>query len=168
MGTEPLIRPLLPEEAEAVATLARVVWQEAYPAIIPQAQIDYMLAQRYAPALIRAQLEAGMGWAVVEQAGELLGFASWLTPPPPGETKLDKLYVHPAHQRRGLGGRLLAHVAEAARRAGSPTLILAVNKRNLRAQGAYRKYGFAVRESVVVDIGGGFVMDDFIMAKSLI
>jgi len=32
---------------------------------------------------------------------------------------------------------------------------------------AYEKHGFAIRESVVVDIGGGFVMDDFVMARSL-
>jgi ribosomal protein S18 acetylase RimI-like enzyme len=42
-----------------------------------------------------------------------------------------------------------------------------VNKRNERAINSYRKYGFAVRETVVDDIGGGFVMDDFIMEKKL-
>jgi ribosomal protein S18 acetylase RimI-like enzyme len=51
--------------------------------------------------------------------------------------------------------------------AGCTTLILAVNKRNEKAIAAYRKQGFAVRDSVCVDIGNGFVMDDFIMAKPL-
>jgi len=46
-------------------------------------------------------------------------------------------------------------------------VILAVNKRNTAAINSYRKYGFAVREAIVDDIGHGFVMDDFIMEKML-
>lgn len=37
----------------------------------------------------------------------------------------------------------------------------------MSAIAAYRKYGFTVREEVVQDIGGGFVMDDYIMEKPL-
>jgi ribosomal protein S18 acetylase RimI-like enzyme len=68
----------------------------------------------------------------------------------------------------GLGSRLLEHVSGRARVAGCTTLILAVNKRNEGAIATYRRNGFAVREAVRVEIGGGFVMDDFIMAKSLL
>ena len=46
-------------------------------------------------------------------------------------------------------------------------MILAVNKRNTTAIGSYRKYGFVVRESIVDDIGHGFVMDDYVMEKKL-
>ena len=41
--------------------------------------------------------------------------------------------------------------------------MLAVNKRNAAAIAAYRKHGFEIVEAVVKDIGGGFVMDDYIM-----
>ena len=61
----------------------------------------------------------------------------------------------------------MEHVADKARAAAATTLILNVNKRNAKAVRAYEKHGFAIRESVVVDIGGGFVMDDFVMARSL-
>ena len=50
---------------------------------------------------------------------------------------------------------------------GARRIILAVNKRNLKAVNAYRRNGFAVVESVVTDFGNGFVMNDFIMAKNL-
>jgi ribosomal protein S18 acetylase RimI-like enzyme len=46
-------------------------------------------------------------------------------------------------------------------------MILTVNKRNTRAIAAYRRNGFTVLEAVVADIGGGFVMDDFLMSKHL-
>ena len=45
--------------------------------------------------------------------------------------------------------------------------MLAVNKHNFNAIAAYRKHGFIVREAVVKEIGGGFVMDDYIMEKRL-
>ena len=104
---------------------------------------------------------------VAETDGRLAGFVSCLLTATPGEVKLDKLYVDPQRQRLGLGRRLVDHVVARALAAGCETLILAVNKHNTDAIAAYRKQGFAVRESVCVDIGGGFVMDDFIMARSL-
>jgi ribosomal protein S18 acetylase RimI-like enzyme len=81
--------------------------------------------------------------------------------------KLDKLYVHPDRQRQGYGGALIEHACERARRLGYGAVILAVNKRNTTAIAAYRKYGFEIREGVVKDIGGGFVMDDYIMERKL-
>ena len=67
----------------------------------------------------------------------------------------------------GLGGRLIARVEELARAAGATTLILNVNKHNVQAIRAYEKHGFATRDAVVVDIGQGYVMDDFVMAKKI-
>ena len=42
-----------------------------------------------------------------------------------------------------------------------------MNKHNAAAIAAYRNCGFVTREEVVVDIGNGFVMDDYVMAKPL-
>ena len=163
------ISPLTPADVEAIAALARVVWQDAYPGIISQAQIDYMLDQRYNAARLREELATpSIGWDRITVDGMLAGFASTLPSGTAGELKLDKLYVAPARQRLGLGGRLLAHVSERALARGCHTLILAVNKQNERAIAAYRKNGFTVREAVRVEIGNGFAMDDFIMVKSLV
>lgn len=162
------IAPVSADDVGAIAALARVVWQDAYPAIISQAQIDYMLEQRYnAQRLLDELATPGLWWDRATVDGALAGFAATQLTAAPGEMKLDKLYVDPARQRLGLGGALIAHVAARARREGCATLILAVNKQNARAIAAYRKHGFAVRESVRVDIGGGFVMDDFIMERSV-
>lgn len=72
-----------------------------------------------------------------------------------------------SHQRHGLGRRLIERVADLARAAGAATLILNVNKRNTQAIRAYERHGFAIRAAVVNDIGNGFVMDDYLMVKSL-
>jgi len=163
------ITPLAPADVHAVAALARVVWQETYPHIISQAQIDFMLEARYnAPQLLAELATPGIWWDQIKVDGELAAFAATQLTATPGEMKLDKLYVDPARQRLGLGRRLLEHVGARAVAQGCTTLILAVNKQNERAIAAYRKHGFAVRDAVRVDIGHGFVMDDFIMARSLI
>lgn len=155
-------------DIEPVIALARQVWQQTYPGIISQAQIDFMLEQRYNPPRLLQELTlAQLWWDQIRVDGKLAGFASCLLTEA-GEMKLDKLYVDPQRQRMGLGSRLLEHVSGRALTAGCTTLILAVNKRNEGAIATYRRNGFAVREAVCVDIGGGFVMDDFIMAKSLL
>ena len=162
------ISPVTAADVEPVAALARKVWQSTYPGIITQAQIDFMLEQRYNPGRLLEELGLPTIWwdkATVD--GQLAAFSSCLLTETPSEMKLDKIYVDPARQRLGLGGRLIALVSQRALAQGCDTLILAVNKRNERAIAAYQKYGFAVREAVCVNIGNDFVMDDFIMALPL-
>jgi ribosomal protein S18 acetylase RimI-like enzyme len=79
--------------------------------------------------------------------------------------KLHKLYLLPELHDRGLGSRLLQQVEGEVRTGGARRLILSVNKRNIKAITAYKRNGFVIVESVVTDIGNGFVMDDYIMAK---
>jgi GNAT superfamily N-acetyltransferase len=167
----PEIFPLLAADIGAVAALARVVWEDAYEEIIMPAQIDYMLAQRYDAALLRAELlRDDLWWDKVTDGGVLVAFASSFLVTAPGrarEMKVDKLYVDPRRQRRGIGAQLLDHVAARAAQLHCEALILAVNKRNEKAIAAYRKNGFVVAGASYVDIGGGFFMDDFIMRKSV-
>ena len=160
------IRPITPPDVPAISSLAREIWQATYPGIITQMQIDFMLEQRYGHERLYDDLEDADKW--LDQAfmdDRRIGFA--FSEIYSGEFKLDKLYIHPDVQRRGVGGQLIDHVAERAKKLGYPVVILAVNKRNEKAIGSYKKYGFAVREAIVDDIGGGFVMDDYIMEKKL-
>ena len=162
------ISAVTPVEVDEIATLARVVWQTTYPDIITQTQIDYMLEARYNAKHLLAELSMpGIWWDQLRIDGALAGFASSLLDGTTKEMKLDKLYIDPARQRLGLGRRLIAHVSARALTQGCHTLILAVNKQNRQAIAAYQKNGFAVRAAVRVEIGNGFIMDDFIMAKSL-
>ncbi|MEF8700845.1 MAG: GNAT family N-acetyltransferase [Candidatus Accumulibacter sp. UW26] len=164
-----LVTPVTVADIEPVIALARRVWQQTYPGIISQQQIEFMLEQRYQPQRLRDELTLpGVWWDLATVDGQLAGFSSCLLTAAGTEMKLDKAYVDPAQQRLGIGARLIEQVASRAREAGCTTLILAVNKRNERAIAAYHKHGFAVREAVCVEIGNGFVMDDFIMARPLL
>lgn len=157
-------RRLAANEIGAVTALARTVWQATYPALISQAQIDFMLADRYAAARVQAQLDDP-------------AHAWWVAGTPPAgfahasrdgrACKLDKLYVHPQRQRNGIGTALLDAVTAWARAHGDASLHLQVNRGNAQAIRAYEKYGFRIVESRVFDIGEGFVMDDHVMVLTL-
>ena len=160
------IRAVTPPDVPAISALAREIWQATYPGIITQEQIDFMLEQRYGHERLYDDLEDAHKWLDQAFRGERrVGFA--FSEIYRGEFKLDKLYIHPDVQRQGVGGQLIGHVAERARKMGYPCVILQVNKRNEKAINSYMKYGFAVRTTTVDDIGGGYVMDDFVMEKKL-
>ncbi len=163
------IERLAADDVEPLGALAREIWYDHYLGIITAAQIEFMLAQRYDPALVRAELTRGdVWWDKLVAGGEMTAFSSYLLTGEPGEMKLDKLYVRSRCQRRGYGGMLIAHAAEVARQQGCTRLTLAVNKNNHSAIGAYLKHGFRIASAVVKDIGGGFVMDDYIMELSVV
>jgi GNAT superfamily N-acetyltransferase len=152
----------------AISELAGVIWRACYPGIITHAQIDYMLGRMYSLDVLRDEIRSqGIHYDCLLVDGKPVGFASYGPTPEPGVVKLHKLYLLSEMHGRGLGSRLLQHVEREVRAGGVRRLILSVNKRNAKAIAAYQQNGFRIVESVVTDIGGGFVMDDYIMAKDL-
>lgn len=162
----PSLQRLTADDIDAVSALARTVWQATYLPLISQAQIDAMLADRYAPQRIREQLDDPRhAWWVARQSQALAGFAHAMLDG--AGCKLDKLYVHPTRQRRGIGAALLQEITGWARAQQARRLWLQVNRGNTQAIRAYEKYGFHIVESRVFDIGNGFVMDDHVMEREL-
>ena len=58
-------------------------------------------------------------------------------------------------------------IEQLARRRGLKLLWLTVNKGNPAVK-AYERLGFRIAADLVMDIGGGFVMDDYRMEKPLV
>lgn len=81
---------------------------------------------------------------------------------------LHKIYVLPACQRQGLGRRLFhAAIAYAKSEAGGHCRIeLNVNRQN-KALDFYRREGMHIARTGDFPIGGGFYMNDYIMAIEL-
>src|SRR5262249_7213815 len=101
------------DELSDVQRLAGIIWRAHYPGIITHAQIDYMLERGYALPVLEGLLsghDRGLELAMVD--GEIAGFAAWYMTEDRAAAKLDKLYVLQSRQRLGLGGRLIARVAE--------------------------------------------------------
>ncbi len=161
------IEAVAPEHLVEIAALAAIIWRAHYPGIISHEQIDYMLLRMYDTELMRREMESGVCYDRLLIDDKLRGFASYGPSSVASELKLHKLYIQHDFQRQGFGATLLRHVESIASERRFEQVMLTVNKKNAKAIAAYRKHGFTVRESIVVDIGGGFVMDDYVMAKSL-
>ena len=162
------IRPATLEHLSEIARLAGEIWHAYYPGIISPDQIDYMLRQMYSLETLATEIsQKDIHFERLLLHEKLIGFASYGPTTDPRVYKLHKLYVLPEQHGRGLGSQLLTHCERAAAGCGAQRLILAVNKRNERAMRSYQRNGYTVIDSVVVDIGGGHVMDDFIMSKTV-
>ena len=134
--------------------------------MLPPSQIDYMLAWMYGAEKIAAEMAAGVRWELAEQADTAVGYLS-VTLHDAETAELNKLYLLPGLQGRGHGQMMLRRADLIAREHGCGTLRLRVNKTNGRALRAYERAGFAIVDALVADIGGGFVMDDYVLARSL-
>jgi ribosomal protein S18 acetylase RimI-like enzyme len=159
-------RPATEADIPLLRDLAQRIWRECYPGIITPDQIEFMLGWMYGEEEIRRQLAAGIPWEIVERDGASIGYLSYQLDPD-GRVKISKLYVLPEQQRQGHGQWLLDHICAQARALGATDVWLQVNKRNERAIGAYLKAGFRIEKEATFDIGNGFVMDDYLMARGV-
>ena len=139
---------------------------DTYTEIVPHGQIEYMLSERYALPVLRQKLSQGDFIQLALRGDALKGFSHAIAGE--GDTCwLDKLYVDPASQRQGIGQALLFGVKDWSRAMDLTNISLRVNRKNEKAIGAYQKYGFSILGQDIKQIGGGYVMDDFIMRLEL-
>ncbi len=132
--TDVTLRRAGAEDADELAALFLASRREALP-FLPELHSD-------------EETHAWMGNVVVpgsevwlaEEGGRIVGFVAVT-----GD-HLDHLYVRPGHQRRGIGGRLLAKAQELS----PERLDLWAFERNAAARAFYERHGF-----VVVEFGDG-------------
>lgn len=150
-----------------VRDLAYKIWPDAYGEILSVAQLEYMLDNFYAIPSLEKQFNDGHVFLLVEEEGSYLGFAAYeIDCKEKGKTKLHKIYVLPNTQGKGIGKFLLNEVIIRAKQANNDYLFLNVNKYN-KALNFYEKQGFEKIADEVIDIGEGYVMDDYVMGIKL-
>jgi diamine N-acetyltransferase len=149
-----------------VARMARQVWNEYYVPLIGQAQVDYMVARFQTAEAMQAQIDSGHEYFWIREAGENIGYAAIRHDAPDAKVFISKLYVLAAHRKSGAGRRSLELIEGMARERRATHLWLTVNKANASLR-AYERLGFQIVEAFVMDIGGGFVMDDYKMEKAV-
>jgi ribosomal protein S18 acetylase RimI-like enzyme len=160
--------PLTDHDFDTVARLADTIWRGHYGTLISMAQIDYMLDGRYTAENLGRYIDSDERWMrVLRVDGIAAGYCSWSLGTDPDEVKLEQLYLLPEHKGKGLGSLMMRTVEDGCRALGRSVLFLTVNKGNVEPIAIYRKSGFEVREEAVFDIGNGYVMDDYVMAKRI-
>jgi GNAT superfamily N-acetyltransferase len=166
--TQPLqfVPVTTPQQLDAVAGLAHEIWYEYYVPLIGRAQVDYMVSRFQSSGAMAQQLREGYEYYMIERAARAIGYCAVQPQPAQGSLFLSKLYLLRDARGAGTGRVCMEFIEQLARRRGLNLLWLTVNK-GKPAVKAYERLGFRIAADLVMDIGGGFVMDDYRMEKPL-
>ncbi len=151
-----------------IQQLAQQVWYITYGPLQPKEKVDYLYELMYSTSSLTQQMEEKHHcFLLAKDETGFLGYASYeLNCSNQLKTKIHKIYVMPNAQGKGVGKELVAVIASIASGKGNTILSLNVFRHN-PAINFYQKIGFSKAAEEKIDVGNGFVMDDFVMEKPL-
>lgn len=146
-------------QIKKLASLASSIWHEYWTCILSPEQIDYMVENFQSEKAIKNQIEnENYTYYFILSENQPIGYFGI------SDKKdllfLSKLYIKKEARHQGIGTKAFEKIQEIA---NGRKIQLTVNKYNTNTIRAYEKWGFKTVNSVVTDIGSGFVMDDYIM-----
>ena len=151
------------EHIPTIRSLAQEFWPVAFASILTAQQIEYMMEMMYSHSSLEGQMNKGHQFAIASKNNKKVGYMSYETDcEGMGITKIHKLYISPHYQRMGVGKAMVDFVTEQALQANNSALFLNVNKHNNKAIGFYNKHHFQLIKEEEIDIGEGFIMDDYV------
>ena len=149
------------KEVEEVCRLAHEIWPIHYTPIIGDAQVRFMLENRYSKQEITNQIVTRQAdYYLIQSEDENIGYAA-ISKKNEGSYFLDKLYILQHKQHKGVGYFSLIEIL--TRYPDLLWLRLQVNRLNFKAINFYFKFGFTIENTEDFDIGSGYFMNDFIM-----
>ena len=150
------------EDLRTLASLADIVWHEFFPCILTLEQIDYMVDKFQSFHAMKEQVENGYEYYIIND-GENVGYIGFKKEP--DKLFISKIYLLSQGRGKGYMKEIFAFLDEQVKINMLQGMYLTVNKYNEHAIDVYKHYGFEIVDSVVTDIGKGFVMEDYIMYK---
>ncbi|MGA1227108.1 MAG: GNAT family N-acetyltransferase [Tamlana sp.] len=148
-----------------IEQLANIVWYEHYISIISLKQIEYMLYKYNSVKAISKRAQQGTQFYYMTFNEIPVGYVAIEIKP--NHLYISKLYVLKKYRGNKIAKRAMLFAESMAKDKGKESIKLHVNKYNTNSILAYEKMGFVNSESVVTDIGRGFVMDDYLMVKAI-
>lgn len=167
------IRKATPSDIPAIRKMADTAFRHTYRNILTPQQMEYMMEWMYSEASLHEQMETlGHQYFILSVEGSDAGYVSFNVEEE-DDTRilfhLQKIYLLPEQQGRGLGAQLLKHAEACMKACGVTKSVryeLNVNRSN-RAVAFYEHMGLCKDREGDFSIGGGFYMNDYIMAKDL-
>ena len=156
-----------PGQIKTTSALACEIWTQHYVPIIGQAQVDYMLAKLQSVQAIAQQMADGYEYYLAMDNDTPVGYFALAPNPAEHCALLSKIYVMQARRGIGLGKDIVMFIEKRCVELGLSEVWLTVNRNNSNSIAFYQRMGLTVTGSLVQDIGNGFVMDDYRMAKQV-
>jgi GNAT superfamily N-acetyltransferase len=162
-----ILRTAKEEDIQVIQDIANSTWYNTYADYLSAEQIEYMLESMYNKGALLTQFQEGHVFLIATEDNVDMGFAGFsLLDADAAVYKLHKLYVLPEMHGRGVGKLLINEVLNRVKKLGGKSIELNVNRNN-KAADFYKSSGFEIKETVNIDIGNGFFMNDYVMSKPL-
>jgi GNAT superfamily N-acetyltransferase len=157
------------EDIPTIRDIAHITWHPTFREILSQEQIEYMLEMMYSENALKEQIEVKKHQFFLAKEGDkALGYLSvevdYNQQP---VTKIHKIYILPDLQSKGIGKLLMQKAEQVALENNNTILSLNVNRFN-KALKFYETVGFSITKTEDINIGNGYLMEDFVMEKNLI
>jgi len=151
-----------------IQKITNITWPITYGEILSQSQLDYMLGLFYSNEALATQIEnKEQLFYLILDSESTIGFIG-IEHNYKGEaiTKIHKIYLLPETQGKGYGKKVFDFIEKLALENNSKQLSLNVNRFNT-ALDFYKKIGFEIKETVDIEIGNGYLMEDYVMGKEI-
>ncbi|MDW8850548.1 GNAT family N-acetyltransferase [Flavobacterium sp. MMLR14_040] len=153
-------------DIKTIQEITNITWPITYGEILSQTQLDYMLGLFYSDEALTKQIKnKEQLFYLISDTESTIGFIG-IEHHYKNEaiTKIHKIYLLPETQGKGIGKTVIDEIAKMALENHSTTLVLNVNRFN-SALSFYKKIGFEIKETVDIEIGNGYLMEDYVMEK---
>lgn len=163
------IRKATFDDIRIIQQIAHTTWYPTFDKILSQEQIQYMLEMMYSRESLTEQIEIKKhNFYLAQENNRALGFISVeLHYQKQSTAKIHKIYLLPSAQGKGIGKLLMQKAEGIAREQKMEKLSLNVNRFN-KALNFYENLGYQTVKSEDIDIGNGYLMEDFVLEKSII
>ena len=139
------------EDVDSIKRVLSETWMDTYADHLPRSTIEYVTTNWHDPNMLRSQIEnPGDYFAVAKDEGNVTGLVTVVSVGQ-NELYLTRLYVHPQHQRRGIGTDLLN--AALAAYPDAKTIRLEVEQHNTKGLSFWRKQKFVEVGTRIEQIG---------------
>ncbi len=162
------IRLLQKQELFLTRNLAEKIWPSAYGTILSKEQLSYMLNWMYSIETLEKSFDKGNEFYCAFHNNNEIGFFELeFSNEYPNTVKLQKIYVLPSEQNKGIGKNFLQLALLRAKNRGARNVILQVNRANKAVQ-FYLKNNFCIINEEDFPIGNDYYMNDYVMEKTLV
>ncbi len=155
-------------DVKIIQEITNITWPITYGDILAKEQLEYMLDLIYSDEALSRQIEnKEQLFYLISDSESTIGFIG-IEHNYKNEaiTKIHKIYLLPETQGKGYGKKVFEFIEKLALENNSTALLLNVNRFNT-ALNFYKKLGFEINETVDIEIGNGYLMEDYVMGKTL-
>ena len=156
------------EQIVGLSQIADEIWHEYWPALIGEAQTDYMVEKFQSEEAIRRDVAENNYeyWILLDgDTEEVVGYTGGHEEPETNRYFISKIYLFESQRGKGYARQVVDFYNDLCLERNLHAMYLTVNKGNELGVRAYKGTDFEIIDAVETDIGKGFIMDDFIMER---